>query len=76
MKRAPLTYRRRRSSERLARVRQIERDFHVRTFGEELARVNLDLTIAERHQYLNWMRDLSEKNGAPRAKRRFEEATS
>ena len=29
------------SKEKLARLREIERDFHVRAFGEELARVNL-----------------------------------
>ena len=38
MKRAPLTYARPRwSKEQLARIREIERDFHVRAFGEELA---------------------------------------
>jgi hypothetical protein len=42
--------------EKLERLRRIERDFHVRAFGEELARVNLDMTKAERHRYLAWMR--------------------
>jgi hypothetical protein len=42
MKRAPLSYRMPRlSKEKLARIREIERNFHVRAFGEELARVNL-----------------------------------
>src|SRR5438552_3177797 len=59
MKRAPISYRRSSwSKEKLARWRQIERDFHGRAFGEELARVNLDLTIEERHRYLDWMREL------------------
>ena len=33
-----------------ARIREIQRDFHVRAFGEELAHVNLDMIIEERHQ--------------------------
>jgi hypothetical protein len=58
MKRAPLTYRKSASSpEQIARLRQIEREFHVRAFGEELARVNLDLTIEERQRYIAWMRE-------------------
>ena len=66
MKRAPLTYHSTRwSKEARIRFRQIERDFHVRAFGEELARVNLDLTIEERHRYLDWMRELARKNGVP-----------
>jgi hypothetical protein len=73
MKRAPLTYRRfSGSKEKLARIREIERDFHVRAFGEELARVNLDMTIEERHRYLAWMRETARKNGVPRAPRPFE----
>jgi hypothetical protein len=60
MKRAPLTYRRSSfSKEQLARIRQIEREFHVRAFGEEMARVNLDFTIEERIRYLGWMRDFA-----------------
>ncbi len=67
MKRAPLTYRRRASPERSARIREIEREFHVRAFGEELARVNLDLTIEERRQYVAWMREVARKQrGAKR----------
>jgi hypothetical protein len=53
------------SKEKLARIRGIERDFHVRAFGEELARVNLDLTVEQRHQYLHWMRELARRHGAP-----------
>jgi hypothetical protein len=74
MKRAPLSYRMPPwSKEKLARLREIERDFHVRAFGEELARVNLDLTIEERHNYIDWMRELARKNCVPRTPRRFEE---
>ena len=47
----------------LARLREIERDFHVRAFGEELARVNLDMTREERLRYLQWMRDTARKQG-------------
>jgi hypothetical protein len=66
MKRAPFTYRRRPwSEEKLARFRQIERDFHVRAFGEELARVNLDMTIEERLRYIDWMRDVAQANHVP-----------
>ena len=58
MKRAPLTYRKpAMTREQGARLRKIEREYHVRAFGEELARVNLDLTIEERRQYLAWMRE-------------------
>ena len=51
------------SREKLARLREIERDFHVRAFGEELARVNLDMTKAERHRYLAWMCETARKHG-------------
>jgi hypothetical protein len=64
MKRAPLTYRRRSGGrEQLARLHQTERDFHVRAFGEELARVNLDLTLEERADYINEMLRVARKNG-------------
>jgi hypothetical protein len=64
MKRAPLTYRCRKiAPEALARVREIERAFHVRAFGEELARVNLDMTKEERHRYIDWMRETARKHG-------------
>ena len=67
MKRAPLTYRRpTRSKEDLARLRAIERAFHVRAFGEELARANLDLTIEERRRYLEQMRLLARRNSVRR----------
>jgi hypothetical protein len=63
MIRAPLTYRPPRwTKEQLAQIRKIERDFHVRAFGEELARVNLELTIEERHRYLAWMRETSRQH--------------
>lgn len=64
MKRGPISYRRRpnRTKEQQERIRQIEREFHVRAFGEELARVNLDLTIEERRQYLAWMRENARRN--------------
>ena len=67
MKRAPLTYRHRPwSKEKLARLHEIERNFHVRAFGEELARVNLDLTIEERRRYLDWMSELAQRHGVGR----------
>ena len=66
MKRAPLTYRRRSwSKEKAARLREIERAYHVRAFGAELARVNLDLTLEERRRYLDWMRGLARQSGVP-----------
>ena len=66
MKRAPLSYRCHPwPKERLTSIRQIERDFHVRAFGEELARVNLDLTIEQRHRYLEWMRQTAVKKRVP-----------
>ena len=76
MKRAPISYRKLHwSKEQLARIREIEREFHQRAFGEELARVNLDMTIEERHQYLAWMRKLARQHGVPpeRSAFRFEE---
>jgi hypothetical protein len=57
------------SREKLARLREIERDFHVRAFGEELARVNLDMTKEERHRYLAWMRETARKHGVKPEKR-------
>jgi hypothetical protein len=62
MKRAPVSYRRPNwPKEKFERIREIERDFHIRQFGEELARVNFELTIQERHQYLAWMREAARK---------------
>ena len=49
--------------EKLARLREIERDFHVRAFGEELARVNLDLNEEERRRYLAGMRETARAHG-------------
>lgn len=59
------------SKERIARIREIEREFHERAFGEELARVNLDMTVEERHSYLAWMRKLARKHGVPRERSAF-----
>jgi hypothetical protein len=70
--RTPLRLMPRFSKEKFARIRQIQRDFHVRAFGEELARVNLDMTIEERHRYLAWLRETARKNGVSRAPRLFE----
>jgi len=54
---APLT------KEHVDAIREIERDYHVRAFGEELARVNLDMTKEERIRYIQWMRDNARKHG-------------
>ena len=54
--RAPLRYQKL-TREHVEKFREIERAYHVRAFGEELARVNLDLTQKERIQYIQWMRD-------------------
>lgn len=61
--RAPLRLMPRWTRQQVARLREIEREFHVQAFGEELARVNLDMTIEERRRYLQWMRDTARKNG-------------
>ena len=64
MKRAPLTYNPpKRAPEQSLALREIERAYHVRAFGEELARVNLDLTQKERIQYIQWMRDNARQHG-------------
>jgi hypothetical protein len=63
MKRAPLRYGPPLAKEKLARLREIERDFHVRAFGEEMARVNLDLTKEERIRYIEWMRETARRHG-------------
>ena len=57
------------SGEKLARLREIERDYHVRAFGEELARVNLDMTKVERLRYLDWMCENARKHGVKPEKR-------
>lgn len=69
MKRAPLRYGSPLSKEKLACLREIERDFHVRAFGEELARVNLDLTKEERIRYIEWMRETARRHGVKEQKR-------
>ncbi|MBE0544102.1 MAG: hypothetical protein IH623_22400 [Verrucomicrobia bacterium] len=66
---APLKLMPRLSREKLARLREIERDFHVRAFGEELARVNLDLTKEERIRYIEWMRETARRHGVKPEKR-------
>lgn len=64
MKRAPLTYNPvKRTPEETLALREIERAYHVRAFGEELARVNLDLTKEERIRYIEWMRENARKHG-------------
>ena len=63
MRRAPVNYRPSKlSPEQRHALRQTERRFHIRAFGEELARVNLDLTLQERRRYLSWMRNYSRRN--------------
>lgn len=59
---APLRYQKL-SQEHVEQFREIERAYHVRAFGEELARVNLDLTQKERIQYIQWMRDNARQHG-------------
>jgi hypothetical protein len=59
---APLRYPRL-TRERVERFRAIARAYHLRAFGEELARVNLELTEAERVRYLEWMRDNARRHG-------------
>jgi hypothetical protein len=67
MKRAPISYRPSPwDKETRERIRQIEREFHVREFGEELARVNLDMTIEERRAYLDWMRKTARPPKSPK----------
>ena len=48
------------------RLMEIERNFQVRKFGEELARVNLDMTQAQRLAYLGWMRSHARRHGVLR----------
>ena len=59
---APLRYQKL-TREHVEKFREIERAYHVRAFGEELARVNLDLTQKERIQYIQWMRDNARQHG-------------
>lgn len=60
---APLKLSPPRSREARALIRELEREAHVRAFGEELARVNLDMTKEERMKYLEWMRQTARKHG-------------
>ena len=69
MKRAPLCYRPAWPEKKLARLREIEREYHVRAFGEELARVNLDMTREERQRYIHWMRETARRHGVKPAKK-------
>ena len=46
-----------------AKLDAIERRFHELEFGEELARVNLDMTEEERRAYLSWMRETARQRG-------------
>jgi len=50
------------SPEALERLKQAEYDFHVRAFGEEMARVNF-LPLAERKAYLADMVDHARRKG-------------
>lgn len=60
--RPPLTYKPL-TKEHVDELREIERDYHVRAFGEELARVNLDMTKEERIRYIQWMRENARERG-------------
>ena len=71
--RAPLRLNPTLSKAQHAAIRKIERDFHVREFGEELARVNLDMTMEERLEYIDWMREMADKHGVPRPKKPFDD---
>ena len=51
------------SAEVGAQLDEINRRLHERAFGEELARVNLDLTEAERLAYVAWMRATARQHG-------------
>lgn len=51
------------TKEHVDAIREIEREYHVRAFGEELARVNLDMTKEERIRYIQWMRENARKHG-------------
>ena len=57
------------SREQRERLREIQRETHVKLFGEELARVNLDMTKEERHRYLDWMRETARRHGVKPAKK-------
>jgi hypothetical protein len=44
-------------------LRMLHRRFQERALGEEMARVNLDLTPAQRLEYLDWMRGYARWKG-------------
>jgi hypothetical protein len=46
-----------------ADLAEIERRFHARKFGEELAAVNLEFTSEQRRNYLAWMRNTVRQRG-------------
>lgn len=70
MRRGPVSYRRPKwPKAKVDRIREIERSFHVREFGEEFARINFELTIEQRHQYLAWMRQSARMKGPGTAQR-------
>ncbi len=77
MIRAPISYRKRQwPKETHDRILEIERKFHVQEFGEELARVNLEMTIEQRHKYLDQMRELARQRGVPPPKGPFDHLES
>jgi hypothetical protein len=59
------------SKKQLARIREIQRNFYVRAFGEELARVNLDMTPQQRREYIEWMRHVARENDVPAERSAF-----
>lgn len=61
--RAPLKLLPPRPKKSRLRLRELEHETHCQLFGEELARVNLDLTKEERMKYLEWMRVTARKYG-------------
>ena len=67
--RAPLKLSPPRPREARLRLRELEHETHFKLFGEELARVNLDMTKRQRMDYLEWMRQTSRKHGVKPEKR-------
>ena len=47
----------------LRHLEMVRRRFHFSEFGDELARVNLDMTKEERLSYLDWMRETARRHG-------------
>ena len=50
------------TAEQLAHLHQVAYEFHVRSFGEEMARVNF-LPLAERRRYVGEMMDHALRKG-------------